>query len=274
MSVDGPGILQSDLGFDVYNQIIDLYDAGANIARIRKRLSQFEASLADDVELEIYLAASAKALWEIGQLEETRRKKLSRLLESGKSLRLWEEDADRQFARARKAALSRLVAQLAKPRKNPRARKTYTAVRKKLFSVGDCLHLVTPAKTYRGVVCGVSEHRGRCEYAVLVLAPSKSFVTAKYYGREISSFGGEGDSGTVLGPHVIRLEHRMLIREGNPFEVVSHIDLDENKFEWGSFGGVLNIDDVIADFERTMNDAKVFGLRLLPLSALLRTRAG
>jgi hypothetical protein len=65
----------------------------------------------------------------------------------------------------------------------------------------------------------------------------------------------------------------MLIREGNPFEVVSHIDLDENKFEWGSFGGVLNIDDVIADFERTMNDAKVLGLRLLPLSALLRILA-
>jgi hypothetical protein len=66
----------------------------------------------------------------------------------------------------------------------------------------------------------------------------------------------------------------MLIREGNPFEVVSHIDLDEAKFEWGSFGGVLNIDDVVADFERTMNDAKAFGLRLLPLNALLRTRAG
>jgi hypothetical protein len=261
MSVDGPGILQSDLGFDVYNQIIDLYDTGASVARIRQRLSQFEASLDDDVDLEIYLAASAKALWEIGQLEETRRKKLSRLLESGTSLRLWEEIGDRRFTRARKAALTRLVTLIANPRKSPRARKIYASVRRKLFSVGDCLHLVTPAKTYRGVVCKVSEHRGRCEYAILVVAPSKSFVTAKYYG-------------TVVGPHVIRLEHRMLIREGNPFEVVSHIALDESKIEFGSFGGVLNIDDVIADFERTMNDAKVFGLRLLPIGALLQDDAG
>src|SRR6267378_69537 len=28
MAIDGPGIVESDLGHDVYNEILDLYDAG------------------------------------------------------------------------------------------------------------------------------------------------------------------------------------------------------------------------------------------------------
>ena len=58
MSIDGPGILESDLGHDVYCQIMDLYDAGVSAEQIRQRIAQFEASLFDDMELEIYLSAS------------------------------------------------------------------------------------------------------------------------------------------------------------------------------------------------------------------------
>lgn len=71
MSIDGPGITESDLGHDVYNEILDMYDAGAPISDIRARLRDYEATLADDLDREIYLAASARALWEIGQSDET-----------------------------------------------------------------------------------------------------------------------------------------------------------------------------------------------------------
>lgn len=270
MSIDGPGILESDLGHDVYCQIMDLYDAGVSAEQIRQRIAQFEASLFDDMELEIYLSASSKALWEIGHLDSARGEKLSALIESGSSWNLWVQTGNSQLAKARKAALRRLLTQISTPRKNPRARKKYPTVQKKLFSVGDCLHLVSGAKTYRSIVCTILEYRGRCEYAMLVLAPSSSIASAEYYGRKIPSSLHE--SGFVLGPHVIRPEHRMLVREDNPFEVVAHVDLDLTKFRLGSFGGVLEMSHVIADFERTIESSAVFGNELLPLSDLLLTQ--
>jgi hypothetical protein len=68
MSVDGPQILASDLAHDVYNSILDLYDAGVSVEEIRERLSVFEDAAFDKVDAEIYLAAAAKAFWEIGFL--------------------------------------------------------------------------------------------------------------------------------------------------------------------------------------------------------------
>ena len=268
MSVDGPGILQSDLAHDAYNQILDLYDAGVPVAQIRRRIASFERSLLDDFDREIYLAASAKALWEIGHLDAARSKKLSRLIEQGSSQMLWSQNGAGPFAKARSAALARLLVQISVPRRKPRGRKTYTTIERKLFSVGDCLRLVCGTRIYRGVVCRIIECRGSCEYAMLVLAPSKAMTTATYYGTKIPSSLHEG--GFVLAPHVIRPEHRMLVREGNPFEVFAHVELDPTKFTLGSFGGVLDMSHVIEDFERTMNDAEVFGHRLLPLSGLLR----
>ena len=68
MSIDGPGILDSDLAHDVYNNILDLYDAGTPVGELRRQIATFEELLSDDLEKELYLAASAKAYWEIGLL--------------------------------------------------------------------------------------------------------------------------------------------------------------------------------------------------------------
>ena len=55
MSIDGPGILQSDLAHDVYNEILDLWDAGLAITELRTRVAAYEESLADDLEKSILL---------------------------------------------------------------------------------------------------------------------------------------------------------------------------------------------------------------------------
>jgi hypothetical protein len=96
----------------------------------------------------------------------------------------------------------------------------------------------------------------------------RSFGDGYYYGRRIPST--LHSAGFILGPHVIRPEHQMLVRARNPFEMLGKIDLDETKYMPGSFGGVLEMAHVVADFERTHKSAALFGDRLLPLSELMR----
>lgn len=271
MSIDGPGILASDLAHDVYNRILDEYDAGTDVEEIRQRIAEFEPSLLDDVELEIYLAACAKAFWEIGHLAPALHHKLTALIEHGTSQELWAQTGDESLAKARKLALQRLLRQLAVARKLPRPRRKYAQIKSKLHAVGDCLELQAGGRIYRGVVCKIHEYRGNCDYAILVMHANtrpdrKSFESGRYYGRKIYN-GSTGDH--ILGPHVIRPEHRMLVRAGNPFKPVCHVHLDQEKYMCGSFGGVLDMSQVIADFERTQTRPGLFGLQLLPLHDLL-----
>ena len=272
MSVDGPGIVESDLGHDVYNEILDLYDAGVEVPDIRARLAScYEADPMNDMDKEIYLAASAKAFWEIGHLDRQLGARLIDLVESGKSLALWEKAADAALAKQRKAILGRLLKQISVPRKTARARKQYTKVSTKLFAVGDCLALDADGQVHRGVVCKILEHRGQCEYAILVMedrteSTTESFMSGRYYGHRIPQGGG----GSVPGPHVIRPAHRMLKRSGNPFVVVGHVELDPAKYTLGSFGGVLEMKHVIEDFARTKKSAAAFHRELLPLRDLLK----
>jgi hypothetical protein len=134
MSIDGPGILASDLAHDVYNQILDLCDAGTDVEEIRHRISEIEAALLDDIDLEIYLAACAKAFWEIGHLAPALHHKLTALIERGTSQELWSQAGDESLAKARKLAVQRLLRQIALPRKSARPRKKYAQVRSRLRS--------------------------------------------------------------------------------------------------------------------------------------------
>lgn len=193
---------------------------------------------------------------------------LADLVQSGTSSTLWQEAGDLKLAKTRAATLARLLRQIKVPRQNPRPRKKYAKVRRKLFLAGDCVELSTESKTYRGVVCTIREYRGDCEYAILVMAPetestAKSFASSAYFGRRIPT-----PEGNIAGPHAICPEHRMLVRERNPFLVVGHLELDPESFILGSFGGVLNINDVFADFARTIEQAAVFGNQRLPLAEL------
>lgn len=275
MSVDGPGVLASDLAHDVYNTVLDLYDAGVPVEEIRERISSFEPAVFDTVDAEIYLAASAKAFWEIGHLEPSLQSELLRLVNSGDSLAEWLKSTDEGFVAARKAALNRLLRQIAAPRSNPRPRRKYATIRSKLFSVGDCVQLKSARRTYKAVVCKLLEYRGQCEYAMLVMGPEttadlQSFSDGYYYGRRIPS--SLHSAGFILGPHVIRPEHRMLVRSQNPFETLGHLELDQTRFMLGSYGGVLEMEHVLSDFERTHESSALFGEHLLPLSDLLHER--
>lgn len=272
MSVDGPGVVESDLAHDVYNEILDLYDSGVSGAEIVALMSKIEGELSGDMELEIFLAASTKALWEIGSLDEARRSRLSVLVASGTSLARWGAGPGDSLVRARKAVLQRLLRQTASPRLVPRARQKYAQVKVKMFAVGDCVQMRAKGALYRGVVCDILEQRGRCEYAILIMSPSasaslESFTAGEYYGHRIPSVCHE--SGFVLGPTVIRLEHRMLVQAKKPFDVLGRVRLDSSKYTPGSWGGVVDMSGVIREFERVQATPEGVRQHLLPLKELL-----
>jgi hypothetical protein len=273
MAIDGPGILASDLAHDVYNEIMDWWDAGVAFDEIRERLHGDDCVVEDRIYAEILLAVCVKAFWEIGQLPPALRDALRAMIDDGASLAAWTEAGDATLARQRKAALERLLKQTATPKARPRPRRKYVVVNDKLYAVGDCLELTAGDRVYRGVVCKIREDRGACEYALLVMHPDttstrESFERGHYYGN-----GAWVPEVSNAGPHVIRLTHRLLVRAGNPFRKVAHVDLDDSRLTYGSFGGVLDMSHVIKDFERTQTSYKAFGQTLLPLGDLIDAEA-
>jgi hypothetical protein len=280
MSIDGEGILESDLAHDVYNEILDLYDVGLDYPQIQERISTYEDSSMDDLDLEIYLTAAAKAYWETGLLTAELLARVQAVIESEKGLELWREaGGTEQDCAARKRVLDRFLKQITVPKAKPRPRKKYAKIKDKLFQVGDCLLLRDGDRTHKGIVCQINEYRGDCDYAILVLEDGTepnvpSFKRANFVGRRIPCSsaipGVSGERGFIYGPSVLRPEHRMILREGIVFEIIGRVSLDLSQYMMGSFGGVLTKQHVLEEFRRIHDDRTVFHDDLIPLAELLR----
>ena len=249
MSIDGPGLLESDLAYDVYQQIIDQWDAGVAIDEILRRLGPLEEFAQEPIDAESFLAAALKACWEIGQAHADLRDRLQATVDAGASLAQWAESG-KPLARRRRSTLERLLAQTATPNAKPRPRRQHAPVKSKLFAVGDGLELVTGSRTWHALVCEIGDKRGRCEYFVApmrsVRRPTqRAFEAGKIFAHWI---GTPRDD--IVGVHVVRLEHRALLREGNPFTTVARVELDPALYMLGRIGAYTAIEDIANDFER------------------------
>jgi len=264
----------------VYNEILDLYDAGLDYPQIRERMATHEDSFIDDLDLEIYLTAAAKAYWETGLLTADLLARVQTVIESEKGLDLWREaGGTEEDCAARKHVLNRFLKQIMVPKAKPRARKKYAQVKGKLFEVGDCLLLRDGDRTHKGVVCQINEYRGKCDYAILVLEDSTepnvpSFEKADFVGTRIPCSrqvpGLSGERGFTYGPSVVIPEHRMILREGIAFEVIGRVSLDPSQYMMGSCTGVLTKQHVIEEFRRIHDERTAFHDDLIPLAALLK----
>lgn len=84
MSISGAGVLDSDAAHDLYQGVLDRYDAGMPLEQICEWIAAFEAQAVDALELECLLAAGVKVLWEIGHPDDVL---LARLLRSSTAAR-------------------------------------------------------------------------------------------------------------------------------------------------------------------------------------------
>ena len=81
MAIDGTDILESDLGIDVQNEILDRYDSGQSADEIKSYLKMI-TNISSSLDLEIYISTACLTLWEIGLLDDYFVKLLKAIVEN------------------------------------------------------------------------------------------------------------------------------------------------------------------------------------------------
>ena len=86
MAIDGVKIIDSDSGYDIYNDITERYKDGEDIEKIRQDwLNEEDNFCIDELFTEIYWTAFAYSLWKIGYKEDEVRRKALKIIEAGAS---------------------------------------------------------------------------------------------------------------------------------------------------------------------------------------------
>ncbi|MDO4766493.1 MAG: hypothetical protein Q4A29_10555 [Eubacteriales bacterium] len=138
MAIDGVMIIDSDSGYDIYNDITERYKDGEDIEKIKQDwIKEAENFCIDELYAEIYWTAFAYSLWKVGYPKDEVREKALKIIEDGASA-LWDE-IDDKARKQRQKALDRLALQLQtdnpKPLKKPIIRKP----KEPYFQTGDVL---------------------------------------------------------------------------------------------------------------------------------------
>ena len=138
MAIDGVKIIDSDSGYDIYNDITERYKDGEDIEKIRQDwLNEEDNFCIDELFTEIYWTAFAYSLWKIGYKEDEVRRKALKIIEGGASA-LWDE-IHTQARRQRQKALEKLKLQLSSDNPKPLRKPTIKKPKEPHFQKGDVL---------------------------------------------------------------------------------------------------------------------------------------
>ncbi|UZD38514.1 hypothetical protein OL230_11750 [Capnocytophaga ochracea] len=138
MAIDGVKIIDSDSGYDIYNNITERYKDGEDIEKIRQDwLNEEDNFCIDELFTEIYWTAFAYSLWKIGYKEDEVRQKALEIIEGGASA-LWDE-IHTQARRQRQKALEKLKLQLSSDNPKPLRKPTIKKPKEPYFQKGDVL---------------------------------------------------------------------------------------------------------------------------------------
>lgn len=238
MAIDGTGVFASDLAHDVQTQIRNDWDAGIEADALRARLSSIATQVDDDLEREIFLAASTSALWEIGELDAARVEELRALLVSERSLVLWSDAAGSAAARMRGMVLRKLLAKVAIPKAKPTKRAPIPSVETQLYAVGDCAVWTQATGTLNVVCCRVALVKRAWMYLFLVMEPGIPFEVAalpaaRYYGSR-TNYGI--DSGKP-GVDMVMLSARDAKRADSHVKKYGSVELEPSAFGMASMSG-------------------------------------
>ena len=84
MAIDGVKIIDSDQGYDIYNEVVGRYRDGEHVTNIIKYILDAEKDYCQtDFFTEIYWTALAYSLWKIGHLTDDIRDKTLELIKKG-----------------------------------------------------------------------------------------------------------------------------------------------------------------------------------------------
>lgn len=194
MATDGIKILDSDTAHDTYQGIMDLFDNGADLEKIKDEFP-IELELFDDYQYELYLTSLALAFWEIGIMNDSLIKKVKSIIEKEESIKLWTQECDKNTGNQRRQLLNRLINKISKPNEKVRKPKKYKLVTNFHFQVDDLLTIKDKNNFYRVLICAkILQYRNETIYGFIITnykekhkPNSKSILDYFIFGNFIGS---------------------------------------------------------------------------------------
>ena len=249
MATDGVKIIDGDLAHDVYGTFMDLYDAGESIDIIKTAIERFRADN-DDVDDEIFITASALALWEVGQLDKETLSQVALAIKQNAFVNyLTHSENAPDEGRKRQQVLSRFWDKISQPNLRPRKRKLYKAQTKFVFDEGYVCSFQMPDGTYRAtILLLISQHRGRCAYMFAMptyTAPSKATLDEVRNGEIM---GRIIEPTSRIGFNVVGIIHKHLLAIADKFERIGHLEIKQEAQCCGAQSGAVDFESFASGF--------------------------
>lgn len=166
MAIDGIGIIDSDLAYDVYNLIMEMYHRGESIESIQNKVRKFKFhSTYCEMDLEIITAACTLAMWEIGELTVEELQDMREITAKGASSQ-W-NDVHPGAQEARQRVLHEFLQKIEQPNPKIKKRKKHKELTS-LFSTGEVL-AINMNNRYRCVIFERFYQYGRDAYYSFVV---------------------------------------------------------------------------------------------------------
>jgi hypothetical protein len=263
MAIDGTKIVDSDAAHDIYNEFIDLYDAGVDIVEIKKKCEMWRNDVFDEVEFEIFITTYALALWETGNLTEEILYETQKTVASGASVKMWLEESGEGDAKKREKELEKFLQKISTQKSKPRKRKKYKQITNFLFEIDDIVTFQLQDKSYRAaILLNIFQYRGKCIYQftptsyIQTEKPTESVIKDCFlFVRKIGSgfdrktiqkmqpgiekFWASDTSFSIpftIGFALDGIEHKDLLNFKEKFEVAGKARIKDSFREMGSIG--------------------------------------
>lgn len=262
MAIDGVKIIDSDSGYDIYNNITERYKDGEDIEKIRQDwLGQEQNFCVDELYTEIYWTAFAYSLWKIGYKSDEVRTKALQIISEGASI-LWDE-IDSKARKQRQKALDKLKEQLQTDNPKPLAKPKLKKPKVPYFQVGEVL-VVTIGDKYG--ICFVSDvevtprkaeyHLACTRYLSTTFPTMTDFLQSELAcGKENQKFAIETDCW---------FNHKDLGAILSSIQKIGRVEL--KPYSLWSLSPAHNVEDI---YEEITEDKKYFGGKLKKVCELV-----
>ncbi len=296
MATDGVKIIDGDLAHDTYWSIMDLYDSGSDISRIKDAIPFIRShyGMEEDFYHEIFVTSYALAFWEIGEINEAILKEVNLVIEKGACVKAWSEDNGAKLGNTRQQELNKLWRKISQPNTKIRKRKKYRKITHFHFQQDDLLTFKLKDNYYRAVVCAtIFQYRGECNYMLIPTTyknkekpTPQSIINYDISGITIGS-GYDKKEMLIRQPGIEQLwplfphlgefffglvqfgvDHKDFIHFKEKFEVVGTLKIKLGFKESGSRGGVGDFGRFEAIFSDFENEERIFGYKRFPVNLL------
>ena len=253
MAIDGIKIIDSDLGYDIRNQIMQAYDYNENLTELLTTIEAWEAEVADDeIEHEIFITAYAQCLWEIGLLNEKWQQKAKQIVQRGASPQ-WEKFAKNTQAKRQKS-LEKFWEKISQPNPKPRKSKNYKRITDFIFEENEVVAVKLADGTFGFLILvDIDYENGQCYYGFAKInyvaehIPTLDFLKRQY----IPARKGLGFDSPVL------IKHKDLGKLQSYFEPLGKLIINSDPAikRFGTYRGNVRSyaelnDDWVGDFDQ------------------------